>query len=77
MADLLALLETALRELLPEICQKLRYVQPRPASRRDPRQGCSTCVTVWAREVLQGVVNHPRIDGKDGVAGSIPAGGST
>jgi hypothetical protein len=27
--------------------------------------------------VLYGVVNHPRIDGKDGVAGSIPAGGST
>jgi hypothetical protein len=27
--------------------------------------------------VLHGVVNHRRIDGKDGVAGSIPAGGST
>jgi hypothetical protein len=24
--------------------------------------------------VLHGVVNHRRIDGKDGVAGSIPAG---
>jgi hypothetical protein len=27
--------------------------------------------------VLHGVVNHRRIEGKDGVAGSIPAGGST
>ena len=32
---------------------------------------------VWAREVVHSVVNRPRIDGKDGVAGSIPAGGST
>jgi hypothetical protein len=32
---------------------------------------------VWRREVVHGVVNPPRIDGKDGVAGSIPAGGST
>jgi hypothetical protein len=28
-------------------------------------------------EVEHGVVNHPSIHGKDGVAGSIPAGGST
>jgi hypothetical protein len=34
-------------------------------------------VTVGTREALHGVVNHRRIDGKDGVAGSIPAGGST
>jgi hypothetical protein len=26
---------------------------------------------------MRGVVNRRRIDGKDGVAGSIPAGGST
>jgi hypothetical protein len=32
---------------------------------------------VWAREALDGGVNARRIDGKDGVAGSIPAGGST
>jgi hypothetical protein len=32
---------------------------------------------VWGREVLPGVVNPRRIDGKDGVAGSIPAGSST
>jgi hypothetical protein len=36
-----------------------------------------TCTVVWPREVLRGVANNPRIDGKDGVAGSIPAGGST
>jgi len=36
-----------------------------------------TSVVVWAREVLRGVVNSPSINGKDGVAGSIPAGGST
>jgi hypothetical protein len=36
-----------------------------------------TWAVVWSREVLRGVVNSPRIDGKDGVAGSIPAGGST
>ena len=36
-----------------------------------------TSVVVWAREVLRGVVNSPSINGKDGVAGSSPAGGST
>ena len=36
-----------------------------------------TWVFVWVREVMRGVSNPPRIDGKDGVAGSIPAGGST
>ena len=29
-----------------------------------------TFATVWGRGVLHGGVNHPRIDGKDGVAGS-------
>ena len=33
-----------------------------------------TCRVVWTREVVHGVVNYPRIDGKDGVASSIPAG---
>jgi hypothetical protein len=50
------------------------------ASRRlttRPSTAPLTSVVVWAREVLQGVVNSPSIDGKDGVAGSIPAGGST
>src|SRR5215211_9372792 len=36
-----------------------------------------TSVVVWTREVLAGIVNSPSIYGKDGVAGSIPAGGST
>jgi hypothetical protein len=36
-----------------------------------------TCAVVRGRGVRHGVVNRPRIDGKDGVAGSIPAGGST
>ena len=36
-----------------------------------------SCANVRARGVLLGVVNQRRIDGKDGVAGSIPAGGST
>ena len=35
-----------------------------------------TCAIVWAREALDGGVNARRIDGKDEVAGSIPAGGS-
>jgi hypothetical protein len=35
------------------------------------------CAIMWAHEVLCAVVNPPRIDGKDGVAGSIPAGRST
>jgi hypothetical protein len=33
-----------------------------------------TCAVVLGREVLRGVANRRRIDGKDGVAGSIPAG---
>src|SRR4029453_9384235 len=35
------------------------------------------CVTVGTREALHGVVNHPPLVGKVGVAGSIPARGST
>jgi hypothetical protein len=36
-----------------------------------------TCAIVLGHEVPHGVVTRPRIDGKDRVAGSIPAGGST
>ena len=36
-----------------------------------------TCAVAWVGEVLHGLVNDRRIDGKEGVAGSIPAGGST
>jgi hypothetical protein len=35
-----------------------------------------TCAVVWSREVMQGGVNPRRIDGKDGVAWSIPVNGS-
>jgi hypothetical protein len=34
----------------------------------------STCAIVWRRGLLYGLVNYPRIDGKDGIAGAIPAG---
>jgi hypothetical protein len=62
---------------LPEICQKLRYAQPRGGPTTLPSAAPLSCAVAWVREVLCGVVNLPRIDGKDGVAGSIPAGGST
>src|SRR5215211_3829313 len=62
---------------VPEICQKLRYAQPHAVPRHHPLTVLLTCAVVWGREVLHGVVSPPRIDGKDGVAGSIPAGGST
>jgi hypothetical protein len=45
------------------------------ASRRPTTQPSTaplTCAIVWAHEVVRGVVNLPRIDGKDGVAGSTP-----
>jgi hypothetical protein len=62
---------------LPEICQKLRYTHPHAAPRSHSWKRLPTCAIVWRRGVLHSVVNHRRIDGKDGVAGSIPAGGST
>src|SRR5919106_5681446 len=58
---------------LPETA--LHVTSPCPTTQ--PLAGPPTCAVVWGREVLHGVVNHRRIDGKDGVAGSIPAGGST
>ena len=33
-----------------------------------------TCSVTWVGEVVHGDVKHLSIDGKDGVAGSIPAG---
>jgi hypothetical protein len=62
---------------LPGICQKLRYARPHSASRCNPPQRCSPARLCRGCELSQGVTNLPRIDGKDGVAGSIPAGGST
>jgi hypothetical protein len=58
---------------LPETA--LRAASHCPTTR--PSTAPLTSVVVWAHEVVRGVVNLPRIDGKDGVAGSIPAGGST
>jgi len=58
---------------LPETAQ--RVASRRPTS--NLWTAALTCAVVWAREVLRGLANHRSIDGKDGVAGSIPAGGST
>jgi hypothetical protein len=57
---------------LPETA--LHATSRRPMNQ--PSAAPFTCVVVWGREVLQGDANHPHINGKDGVAGSIPAGGS-
>jgi hypothetical protein len=48
---------------------------PRPSTQ--PSTAPSTRADVWGRQVVHGCVSSRRIDGKDGVAGSIPAGGST
>ena len=58
---------------LPETALRTTSRRPIP----QPSIAPLTCAVMWAREVLRGVVNQRRIDGKDGVAGSIPAGGST
>jgi hypothetical protein len=57
---------------LPEICQKLRYAQPRGGPTTLPSAAPLSCAVAWVREVLCGVVNHPRIDGMQGVRGSNP-----
>jgi hypothetical protein len=58
---------------LPETA--LHTTSRRPTTR--PSAAPLTCALVLRREVPHGVVNLPHIDGKDGVVGSIPAGGST
>jgi hypothetical protein len=58
---------------LPETA--LRATSRRPTTQ--PSAASQTWTVVWSGAVVHGVVNRPRIDGKDGVAGSIPAGGST
>jgi hypothetical protein len=63
----------ALARGLPETV--LHATSRRPTPR--PSTAPFTCAVVWSREVLHGGANRPRIDGKDGVAGSIPAGRST
>src|SRR5215207_9649395 len=65
---------------MPEIGHKPRYARPHSPSLRltmQPSTAVLTCVVVWGREVPHGVANPSRIDGQDGVAGSIPAGGAT
>src|SRR4029453_8825822 len=37
-----------------------------------PHSATLGCSVAWAREVLRGVVNSPRINGMDGIAGSTP-----
>jgi hypothetical protein len=60
----------ALARDLPEAT--LRTTSRRPTPR--PSAPPFTCAVAWAREAMQGGVNPRRIDSKDGVAGSIPAG---
>jgi hypothetical protein len=63
----------ALARYLPETAQRV-------ASRRPTANlwtATLTCAAVWAREVLRGLVNHPSINGKDGIAAlskGIPSG---
>jgi hypothetical protein len=61
----------------PGTCQRLPETTLCVTSRRptpDTRQRLSHLRGCVARELPHGVVNHPHIDGKDGVAGSIPTG---
>jgi hypothetical protein len=58
---------------LPETA--LHATSPRTSTQ--PSTAPFTCMVVWSRGVLRGDVNQRCIDGQDGVAGSIPAGGST
>jgi hypothetical protein len=56
---------------LPEICQNLRYAQPRIAPRLD-LDSASHLRGCVGREVPDGVVNHPPIDGMQGSGISNP-----
>jgi hypothetical protein len=55
---------------LPETA--LRAASRRPTTQ--PSAASLACSVAWEGEVAHGDVNYLRIDGKDGVAGSIPAG---
>jgi hypothetical protein len=57
---------------LPEICQKLRYTQPRAAPRPQHSTVALTCSVAWGGEALHGDVSHPHINGMQGVKGSNP-----
>jgi hypothetical protein len=58
-------------QAVPEICQKLRYTTSRRHTTQ-PSAAPLTCAVMWAREVVRGVVNLPRIDGKWLMAGGHP-----
>jgi hypothetical protein len=57
-----------------DLARDLPETALRAASRRlttQPSAAPSTCSVAWVGEAVHGVVKYPRIDGKDGVAGSI------
>jgi hypothetical protein len=58
-------------------CQRFARTTLHATSRRLTSRSSAASFTwavLWLREVLHGVVNHRRIDGKDAVAGSRAAG---
>jgi hypothetical protein len=57
-----------LARYLPETA--LHVASRRPTTQ--PSAASLTCAVMWTREVLQGVVNHPRIMALQGVRGSNP-----
>ena len=57
-----------LARYLPETA--LHVALRRPITQ--PSAASLSCAVMWIREVLQGVVNHPRINGMQGVRGSNP-----
>jgi hypothetical protein len=53
---------------LPETALRIASRHPTPRSSTVP----FTSAVVWAQEVVHGVVNHPSINGMQGVRGSNP-----
>jgi hypothetical protein len=53
---------------VPEIYQKLRYAQPHPALGHSLQSASDLGGLCGHVGVLHGVMNHPRIDDKDGIA---------
>ena len=62
--------EGALARDLPETA--LHVASRRPTTQ--PSTAPLTRAVVWVHEVVRGVVNHRRIDGKDGIVDSIAPG---
>jgi hypothetical protein len=64
---------TTMQEPLPEIARNCAAGSL--TSSHDPTVGSAfICSVAWIGEAVHCDMNHPSIDGKDGVAGSIPAG---